>query len=126
MVIKEMKINKNLMSEPNQARRNTLKRAATLAFGLTAVAATNAHAFLGTGVEKTPVNVAPLTIVVPADQNILRTSTQGLIRDVGAQGHWVNQVRDGVHMGYAVQNERPNGTEFVVHARVSNGTAGSG
>jgi hypothetical protein len=94
--------------------------AAALMFGASANAG-----ILDTNVEKTPVTVAPLTIIVPADAGIQHTA-QGLVRDIGVQERWVPVYKNGVAMSYVVRNEQTRPTDFVVHARVSNGTAGSG
>ena len=86
----------------------------------------SAHAgILDTNVEKTPVTAAPLTIIVPADAGIQHPG-RGLVRDIGVQDRWAPAYRNGVAMSYNVRNEQTQATDFVVHARVSNGTAGSG
>lgn len=109
---------------PTFARRHALKHLSALVFcgGLWS----SAHAgFMSTDVTKVPVSVAPLTVIVPADPNIVH-SLKGLIRDVGQPERWVRAVRNDKAMQYEVRNEQLTPEEFVVHARISNGTAGSG
>lgn len=73
-----------------------------------------------------PVSVPSVTIKVPNDPGILRTTKQGMIRDLGTLDEWDSFYRDNVQMNYAVRSEDANESKFTVHARVSNGTAGSG
>ncbi|MYN26940.1 hypothetical protein [Duganella levis] len=108
-------------------RRRILRQISSLLLCLAAGAAGGAHAsILSTDVEKTPVDAAPLTIIVPGDPGIVRSTAHGLIRDLGVQDRWTRATRNGFEMSYSILNEQNNGRDFVVHARVSNGTTGSG
>ncbi len=75
----------------------------------------------------TPVQLGSLIIKVPDDSGIIRSSEDTpLIRDIGTADEWERFYRNELHAGFAVRNEPADGKRFTVHARVSNGTTGSG
>jgi len=71
--------------------------------------------------------IPTIAIKVPNDPNILRSTHAGMIRDLGTLDRWDKYFRDGmVKMPYSVCSQDVADEKFTVHARVSNGTAGSG
>jgi len=108
---------------PSRSKLHSLLCAALIA---SATIGGAAHAgFLSTDVQKTPVTIAPLTIIVPADEGIQHAAS-GLVRDIGVRDKWTRLYQNGVALPYSLRGEQISANDFVVHARVSNGTAGSG
>ncbi len=90
------------------------------------ISGVNADILSTTPENYSPVSVPSVTIKVPNDPGILRTTKEGMIRDLGTLDKWDSFYRDNVQVNYAVRSEDANESEFTVHARVSNGTTGSG
>jgi hypothetical protein len=95
---------------------------------LISVSTPNANASILSTTPKnfTHVSIPSITIKVPSDPGIVRSGRQGMIRDLGTFNKWEPYYRGEVETGIYVRNEETSESGFTVHARVSNGQAGSG
>lgn len=79
---------------------------------------------LSPGMDTMPVQIAPITMIVPNDPGILNRDRPGLVRDIRLDE--LNRSVMPNAMYVRILNQDNTGTAFTVHARTDNGIAGSG